>query len=251
MSVSLHRTPAVFCVSHWPCWLSRWVGYRTVPPKELPEHISLLWNFLGAFCGIALIQAIFGKAKSFVALDVPPIVYSYGSVVVMTYATIDSPLAQPRALLGGHFIGALIGVSLTKLFYLIRDEERFEEVIWILASLCCATTIVLMQITDTMHPPGGATAVLAAVNPRVRHMGWLLLPVILVSSLLLLVVALLLNNIQRQYPTHWTEGPDKIEDSHTPDIDPRMGLSGWGSYSDTTLAGHNDIAVPDKAHLSV
>lgn len=44
---------------------------------------------------------------------------------------------------------------------------------------------------------------LAAVDPQVERLGWYLLPMVLLSSALTLVVSLLINNIQRQYPTYW------------------------------------------------
>lgn len=113
------------------------------------------------------------------------------------------PLAQPRALFGGHFIGALTGICITKLFHLLPTEERFLELQWLAGSLACATSIVLMQITSTTHPPAGATAILAAVNADVRDMSWYYLPVVLLSSTLALTVALITNNIQRRYPVFW------------------------------------------------
>jgi CBS-domain-containing membrane protein len=58
-----------------------------------------------------------------------------------------------------------------------------------------------MQITNTTHPPAGATALLPATNQE----SWYFLPIVLLSSGLLLVVALINNNIQRHFPTFWIE----------------------------------------------
>ena len=44
---------------------------------------------------------------------------------------------------------------------------------------------------------------LAAVDPQVEHLGWYLLPLVLLSGTLILVTSLLINNIQRRYPTYW------------------------------------------------
>lgn len=92
---------------------------------------------------------------------------------MLVYGAIESPLAQPRALLGGHFIASLIGVSITKLFSLLHNEQRFDELRWLAGSLATATAIVAMQITETTHPPAGASALLAAVNPEITELGWL------------------------------------------------------------------------------
>ena len=60
-----------------------------------------------------------------------------------------------------------------------------------------------MTLTNTVYPPAGATALLAAIDPTVQHLGWYLIPFVLLSTCLTLVVSLLVNNIQRRYPTYW------------------------------------------------
>ena len=54
---------------------------------------------------------------------------------VLCYGSIEVPFAQPRALLGGHFIASLVGVCIYKLFALSR---RIDDVRWAAASLACA-----------------------------------------------------------------------------------------------------------------
>lgn len=129
--------------------------------------------------------------------------YSFqGASAVLCYGAIEAPLAQPRALMGGHFISALIGVCITKLFHL---SSHFESLRWLSGSLSAALAIVVMQMTATTHPPAGATALLASVNDEVLDIGWYYLPVVLLSSTLVLVSALLINNLQRRYPVYWFE----------------------------------------------
>ena len=74
---------------------------------------------------------------------------------MLIYGAVDAPLAQPRMLVWGHFIGALIGVCITKLFHLLPTEERFQSLVWLAGSLSCALSVVAMQITGTTHPPAG------------------------------------------------------------------------------------------------
>ena len=97
-----------------------------------------------------------------------------GASAVLVYGAIESPLAQPRALIGGHLIASLIGVCITKLFALL-PEQKFDELRWLAGSLSTATAIVVMQITETTHPPAGASALLAAVSPEVTELGWLVI----------------------------------------------------------------------------
>lgn len=122
---------------------------------------------------------------------------------MLVFGAIEAPLAQPRALVFGHFFSALIGICITKLFSLMPDQERFESLRWLAASLSTALAIAVMQLTATTHPPAGATALLPATSPEIWRLSWYFLPVVLLSSTMLLVCALLFNNLQRRYPVFW------------------------------------------------
>ena len=74
-----------------------------------------------------------------------------------------------------------------------------------------ATSVVLIQMTDTLHPPAGATAWLASRNPQVIDLSWYYLPVVLLSSTVVLIVALIINNIQRQYPLYWFQAYANVD----------------------------------------
>ncbi|CAG8290900.1 unnamed protein product [Penicillium salamii] len=185
-----------------PRWASHWLGYRPETPKPLPQYQVALWSFIIAFGGLSVLQAIFNYSTYFKDRHVPGIVASYGASAVLVFGAIESPLAQPRALIFGHFFSALIGVCITKLFSLM-PEARFESLRWLAASLSTAIAIVVMQFTGTTHPPAGATALLPATNQEIWELSWYYLPVVLLSSALLLVCALLLNNLQRRYPVFW------------------------------------------------
>jgi len=112
-------------------------------------------------------------------------------------------VAQPRALVCGHFVSALAGICVTKLFSLLPSQGRFDSLRWLAGSLSTALAVVAMQVTETTHPPAGATALLVAVNADIYAMSWYYLPVVLLSSMVILVTALFFNNIQRRYPMFW------------------------------------------------
>lgn len=159
------------------------------------EH---LWTFVGAFAGIGLIgllnRLLLGPADTLL------LVGSFGASSVLIYGVINSPLAQPRNLLGGHVVSALIGVTVQKL---VGGE------LWLASALAVALSIVLMQITKTLHPPGGATALIANVgSAQLKALGyWYVLMPVLAGAVLLLLVALVCNNASavRSYPSnrHW------------------------------------------------
>lgn len=156
------------------------------------EHVL---TFLGAFFGIGLIGFI--NSKFLPAQDVLFLIGSFGASSVLIYGIINSPLAQPRNLIGGHVICALIGVTVYKL---IPDER------WLSSALSVSLSIVMMQITKTLHPPGGATALIVSVgSEKVRALGYMyVLTPVLSGVLILFIVALIFNNITagRQYPAN-------------------------------------------------
>jgi len=65
-----------------------------------------------------------------------------------------------------------------------------------------------MGLTNTIHPPAGATALLAATTPEITELGWFLVPLILLGSVLLVAVGCVTNNIQRQFPVYWWTAAD-------------------------------------------
>jgi CBS-domain-containing membrane protein len=154
------------------------------------EHF---WAFLGSFIGIGIIAYL--QSKTLPHSDVIYLIGSFGASSVLVYGVIQSPLAQPRNLIGGHLVSALIGVTVQKFA---------PDVLWITAPLAVSLSIVFMQITKTLHPPGGATALIAVTgSPELKDLGyWYVISPVLVGSMILLLVALFFNNVtsNRQYP---------------------------------------------------
>lgn len=60
-----------------------------------------------------------------------------------------------------------------------------------------------MGLTNTVHPPAGATALLAVTDPSVVGMGWTLVPFVMLSVAGMLSVACVVNNVQRRFPLYW------------------------------------------------
>jgi CBS-domain-containing membrane protein len=130
--------------------------------------------------------------------DLVLIIGSFGASAVLIYGAIKSPLAQPRNLIGGHIISACIGVSVWKLLF-------FQP--WLAAALAVSVSVAVMHLTKTLHPPGGATALIAVIGgPKIHALGYfyVLMPVA-AGVLLMLAVALLVNNLapRRRYPEYW------------------------------------------------
>lgn len=176
--------------------VSKYVIYK----ETLVDYKEHFWSFLGAFFGIGLIaflqsQYLFKQENIF-------LIGSFGASCVLIYGAIQSPLAQPRNLVCGHVISALIGVTVFKIV---------PDIIWLSAPLAVAFSIVAMQYTKTLHPPGGATALIAVSSTgKIPELGyWYVLSPVLSGCLILLLVALVFNNMtkHRSYPnsTKWKQ----------------------------------------------
>ena len=92
--------------------------------------------------------------------DLVMIIGSFGATAVLIYGAIKSPLAQPRNLIGGHIISAIIGVAIYKVFH---------NYMWVGTSVAVATAIAVMHATKTLHPPGGASALIAVIGSEKIH----------------------------------------------------------------------------------
>lgn len=167
---------------------------RGGPPRVSKGEI--LWSWVGSFVGISCL-ALVGQLF-FEKSDVTLMIGSFGASAVLLYGAVRSPLAQPRNLMGGHILSAIIGVVCWKLL---------NQHILLAEALAVATAIAVMHATRTLHPPGGATALIAVIGSgKIHALGFLyvLIPATF-GPLILLIVALAVNNIpkSRQYPEFW------------------------------------------------
>jgi CBS-domain-containing membrane protein len=173
-------------------YFRKMAGSTQSPPRVNLSEI--FWSWLGAFLGIGAVAYMnYGWLD---ATGLLLLIGSFGASAVLIYGAIKSPLAQPRNLLGGHVISALIGVTAFKLL---------APHLWLAAALAVAVSIAVMHATKTLYPPGGATALIAVISgPQVTNYLYALIPVG-AGALVMLAVALLVNNLapRRRYPEFW------------------------------------------------
>lgn len=144
------------------------------------------WSLLSATLGIFVICEITTLVGH------PLLIGSFGASAVLLFGANDSPLAQPRNLVGGHLLSAAVAVVVVALF----GSTPFTM------ALGVGVAIFVMNLTHTTHPPGGATALIGVqgtVGPE-----YILIPV-LAGVLILLVTAIFTNNVvyHRSYPKQW------------------------------------------------
>jgi CBS-domain-containing membrane protein len=175
-------------------YLKKMKGTTKSPP--IVSISEIIWSWVGAFLGIASVGLI--NYSILEGTDLVMIIGSFGASAVLIYGAIKSPLAQPRNLIGGHVISAIIGVT---------TYEIFHNHMWLAASVAVATAIAVMHATKTLHPPGGATSLIAVIgSQKIHNLGYLyvIIPAGL-GATIMLIVALLVNNIpkSRRYPEFW------------------------------------------------
>lgn len=157
---------------------------------DFNEH---LWAFIGSFIGLGTISYLNFEVLS--KYDLTLMIGSFGASCVLIYGAIGSPLAQPKNLFLGHIISAIVGVTVYKIL---------GNFIWIAGPLAVSLSIIGMQMAKALHPPGGATALIAVTGgPGITNLGYeyVFSPVFTGVSILF-IAALIFNNIphKRQYP---------------------------------------------------
>lgn len=176
-----------------------YVGKMGGTTRGSPPRVSageILWSWVGAFAGIAAIAWF--EQLFFAGHDLSLLIGSVGASAVLVFGAPRSPLSQPRNLVGGHIVSALVGVACWMLF---------QPYPWLAAALAVTTAIALMHALRVLHPPGGATALIAVVgSAEVHELGFLYVLVpSTVAPLILLSVAIIVNNLPRtrRYPEIW------------------------------------------------
>ncbi|KZL82526.1 hpp family protein [Colletotrichum incanum] len=190
---------------HLPYPIAHFFGYRKSKPNNVGNLLSVFWACIGVFCGVAVVALVSRQIPIFKEHGAPIIVGSFGAAAVLEFYSIESPLAQPRNSVFGQVLAAVIGVAICKLLQL---SPHFESVRWLGGALSCALATTVMALTKTVHPPAGATALLAVVDDGVVRLGWILVPIVTLGCVIMLVVALIINNIQRRFPQYWWSPED-------------------------------------------
>ncbi|MDD5156962.1 HPP family protein [Sulfurimonas sp.] len=171
---------------------------KDIRPHRKPLN-KIAWSVVGAFIGI-YVMSIF--SNSFSVKDSFFLLGSFGASAVLIYGAPEVHFSQPRNLIGGHVLSAFISV------FLVKSLGGFLS-LELLCSLSVALSVLVMHLTLTMHPPGGATALLYVIgSEHIQSLGWLypFTPIAL-GVFIMLAIALIVNNMsnntKRHYPLYW------------------------------------------------
>jgi CBS-domain-containing membrane protein len=155
-----------------------------LPPKHSIRSILVAW--LGGFLAISAVTLLSNTFSIALVLG------SFGASCVLIFGFPDVPFSQPRNIIGGHFLSSLIGLLCLTLF----------GATWWSVSIAVGTSIAVMMITRTTHPPAGS-------NPVIIYLlkpawSFLLFPT-LFGAIVLVVIAVIYNNLANEgkYPKYW------------------------------------------------
>ena len=166
--------------------------FRKISLENIDKS-NMFWAWIGSFLGIIAISYFHMDILD--DKDLTLVVGSFGASAVLIYGVPNSPLSQPRNLIGGHILSAIVGVISYKLF---------SSNLFLATAIAVSTSILIMQLTLTLHPPGGATSLIAVIGGEQIHeleFFYILIPVFS-GALILFLIAFIVNNIpkNRAYP---------------------------------------------------
>jgi CBS domain-containing membrane protein len=216
------------------------IKLKSLIPYFIPEATPLtlgekLRSGLAAFGGIFLVGLI--SSHFITGPGLPLMVASMGASAVLLFAAYHSPLAQPWPLIGGNLLSAVVGVAC---FRLVDD-------LVIAAAMAVALSILIMMITHSLHPPGGAVSlipVLGGENIHALGYHFVLWPVAL-NVLVIFIAAMFINNLLpgRRYPSRPIQRRDELHHHDDPTTLDRLGLTSadlhnalmeYGAYLDVS-----------------
>jgi len=163
-----------------------------------------------------------------------------GAAAILEFYAIESPLAQPRNMVLSQLIASSVGVSVSKLFAL---NPNYDSIRWLGGGIACAAATIVMALTKTVHPPAGATALLAVVDHAAVGIGWMLIPAMLLGCGVMLATALVVNNIQRRFPSYWWT-PERLHSNVANILEAKPDLErGQGTTSEDEGLGSPNIVI--------
>lgn len=183
-----------------------WLGVEEITVSHTEKIVSLVGGFAGIL-GIMSVSWYTLGAQAGV-----PVIASLGASAVLLFAVPHGPLSQPWPLVGGHLVSAVVGVSCAKLI----------PVDILAASLAVGMAIGAMYYLRCIHPPGGATALVAAIGGHeIADLGYqfVLIPVALNVTVILLVATVFNYPFTwRRYPVYVTRHGKSVATKHAYDV---------------------------------
>lgn len=193
---------------------------------------------LGALVGVAVTALICGLLFRHDA-HLPLIVAPIGASAVLLFAVPASPLAQPWPIVGGNTISALVGLVVA---HLVPEPA-------LALGIALGLAILVMSVTRSLHPPGGAAALTAALGgPLVEQFGyWFPLAPVALNSILLVGIGMLFHRFSGHAYPHKAPPPASVH--RTQDAPAQRRVSIRPEDIDAALASLHETFDIDRGDL--
>ena len=125
---------------------------------------------------------------------------SFGSSVVVVFGYPENEFAQPKNVLLGHLLCALIGIIFVTLFNITQDRSIF----FITIGLAMGISVMLMMAFKITHPPAGGNTIVVMLAQN--SFQFLIFP-ILVGAITIIIGGIVYNRfvLKKKYPLKWFE----------------------------------------------
>ncbi|MFG0594427.1 HPP family protein [Delftia sp. WSY_9] len=190
-------------------------AWGPVVPRPAPAD---MWRVaMGSIVGMGLATALVWLAHAG-TWDLPLRLFApLGATAVLLFAVPTSPLAQPWSCVVGNTVSALWA-----LFVLQWSPPQLAPALAVGGAIGC------MLLTRSLHPPGGAMALLTVLNAKASlAAGWMLpfVPVGALTLALVLAATALHRATGRRYPHHADTAPKASPADSAHRHASRLGLS--------------------------
>jgi len=188
---------------------------------------------VGALLGIAL-TGLFARGLMDGAFSLMPLLIApIGASAVLVFAIPASPLAQPRSVIGGNIISAIIGLICALSIPMPM----------LAAAVAVGVAILIMSVAGCLHPPGGAVALGAVLASASGAAPTYMYPLtVALCSMLLVATAIGYARLMRvSYPepvmaakVHGTQDPSPTERVGFTPADLDAALAEYGKLLDVS-----------------
>ena len=123
---------------------------------------------------------------------------SFGSSVVVVFGYPENEFAQPKNVLLGHLLCALVGIIFVTLFNITQDRSIF----FISIGLAVGISVMLMMAFKITHPPAGGNTIVVMLTQD--SFQFLVFP-IMAGAITIIIGGIIYNRLllKRKYPQTW------------------------------------------------
>ena len=126
------------------------------------------------------------------------LIATFGSTVVLVFGYPDNDFAQPKNVLLGHLLCALIGIIFVIAFKISQDRSVFFLAIGIAVGIA----VMLMMAFKITHPPAGGNTIIVMIAQD--SFQFLIFP-IMVGAITIIIGGVIYNRfiLKKNYPLKW------------------------------------------------